>query len=302
MFNDDFLIRFLAYQKERFPLLVLLFTTLAVVLSSYAIISFFTIVSNGSLKIIMAIFAVLIYLFHIRVIDECRDLGHDNQHHQRRPIQRGLISIEEIKRLDCFGLLIFIGISIWYGPYTFILGSIALLFSFVASRDFFLGEIIRKKFLIYNAINLVQTVILQTFTYTIFSSVWHTFSILWAHIIFVLSSSILIEFVRKIKIKEEESSGWDTYSWHFGFRKSLWIYGLLSIIMYLLFLIIVDALQILSGIVFVISMIFFMLLVSAIWWHSKRQSKLSENLLLFNTLVMYNGLHLIIYFTIKLLL
>lgn len=299
MAKNKFLSRFLIYQRERFPLLVLSFTTLAVVLSSYAIASTLTTISNVQLKIFFAIVAAIAYLFHIRAIDEYRDLNHDTQYHQSRPIQRGIISTKEIRYIDYFGLLIFIGIAILYRPQALILGAIALIFSFIASKDFFLGERIRKRFFIYNTVNLTQTILLQIFTYSFFSEIWYAFPTLWLHLLFVLSNSILIEFVRKIKIKEEESTGRDTYSWHFGFKKSLWVYGLLITISYFLFLGLTTSLYILDVSTFVISAIFVTLLVGAIFRHLKQEDKSSEKLLLLNTLVLYIGLHLVIYFSIK---
>src|SRR3989344_1002365 len=297
--NNKFLNRFLIYQKERFPVVVLLFTTLSVVLSSYAISSTFVVVTNAPLKIFLGLMSAIICLFHTRVIDEHRDFNHDSQHHKYRPVQRGLISRKELKYIDYIGLFIFMCVALFYGTYTLIFGLIILIFSFIASKDFFLGEIIRKRFLIYNAVNLIQTILLQAFVYSIFINWWYNFSILWLHLVFVLSNSILIEFIRKIKIKEEESTGQDTYSWHFGFKKSLWIHKLLIVINYSLFLLTMRLQHILTILTFTISIIFVILLLGSALRHLRRKDKSSESVLLLNTLILYIGLHLMVYFSIK---
>ena len=69
------------YQQERFPLLILSSTTLSVVLSTYAIITTITKVDDVLIKVVSAVLMALAFLFHTRVIDEHRDIDHDNTHH-----------------------------------------------------------------------------------------------------------------------------------------------------------------------------------------------------------------------------
>jgi len=290
---------FLAYQKERFPLVVLVPTTLSVVLSSYVIASTLTVVMGAAWKISLGLVAALAYLFHMRAIDEYRDFDHDARYHRSRPIQRGLISKDRIRVIDNAGLVLFACVSLVCGLRTFALGLAALLYSFIARREFFLGERIKKRFFAYNAINMAQTVLLQTFVYSIFTRIWYRFPVLWLHLAFVLSNSVLIEFVRKIKLKEEESAGQDTYSWHFGFRNSLWVYGLLTAVSYSLFLSIMRFLCLGGYSATVTSAALLSLLLIAMVRHSARQDKASEAALHLSTLALYVGLHLVIVFSLR---
>ena len=293
------LFTFLAYQAERFPLAVLVPTTLSVVLSSYVIASTLTVVTQAPLKILLGVVAALAYLFHMRAVDEGRDFDHDTRHHRVRPIQRGLVSRKELDAIDRVGLALFVGIALGYGLRTAVLGSVALLYSFVAGREFFLGERIRRRFFAYNAVNLIQAILLQAVIYSIFTGVWYRFPTLWLHLAFVLSNSILIEFVRKIKIQAEESSGHDTYSWHLGFRNSLWVYGALIAVSYSLFLSIMNDLGRMRYLAMIISAIPVVLLLAAIVRHGAQQDKSSEEALQLSTLALYVGLHLVIVLSLK---
>src|SRR3989338_8000879 len=99
--QKSLLYRYTIYQRERFPLAILVFTTLAVLLSSAAILYY----NVTFIQMIVTFFAVLAYLFHMRVIDEKRDFNHDSQHHKSRPIQQGVITIEELEKINIFGLM-----------------------------------------------------------------------------------------------------------------------------------------------------------------------------------------------------
>jgi len=285
--------RFNTYQKERFPLVILVATTTAVVLSSNAV----TLSSLSPVSFLAAFFAGLLYLFHIRVIDEIRDNQHDNTYHLSRPIPRGVISLKELKTLDAVGVGVFLVIAFLFGKLTLLIGVVALLYTYLAGKEFFLGEIIRAKFFIYNAVNLVQMVLLQFFVYSLFSNTWYKGNLVWIHLLFIFINAILLEVLRKIKIEPEESIGHDTYSWHIGFKRSLATFLAFAFISYATFLWIllknsIAVIPISVSVLFVVP-----LLVSTIS-HSRKKTKKSENLLYLSTLIMYVGLNLIIYFTI----
>ena len=79
--KDNFMHRLYVYQKERFPVNVLTFTTLAVILSSFAI-SFHNSIPNSYIStILLALLSGMIFMFHIRVLDDSKDNQFDNQYH-----------------------------------------------------------------------------------------------------------------------------------------------------------------------------------------------------------------------------
>ncbi|MDP2708534.1 MAG: hypothetical protein Q8O93_00565 [bacterium] len=265
---------------------------MAVLLSSAAILYY----RATLIQMAIVFLATLAYLFHIRVMDEERDFKHDSKHHKCRPIQQGVILIDELKKINIFGLIIFIAAALVYGKSSILIATIALSYTFLASRDFFLGEKIRRKFFIYNAINMIQMVLLQLFIYAAFTRSLEVNQAMWLHLFFVIVNSIIMEVVRKIKIKSEESTGQDTYSGRIGFSKSLIMYLLLVIFDYLIFIWLLYSLTHAIRIYFLISLPIIIFSVISIAVHYRIRMKKSENALLLSAVVFYVVLNLIIYF------
>ncbi|HTE49085.1 MAG TPA: hypothetical protein VK675_04215 [Candidatus Paceibacterota bacterium] len=285
--------RFDIYQKERFPLIILIFTTGAVVLSSNSV----TLSPLTGYTFLAGLTAGVLFIFHIRVVDEVRDSLHDRTYHTSRPIPRGTISIKELKTMDLVGILVFLTIGFTFGIQTLAIGIIALLYTFLAGKEFFLGEKIRSKFFIYNGINLIQMILLQFFVYSLFSAYWYSNVLVWTHLVFIFFNVILLEVLRKIKIAPEESIGHDTYSWHIGFSYSLIVFIFTVFMSYFTFLYLI--LNHNPSLVSICASVFFMisLILSAIA-HNKKKNKKSENYLYLWTLIMYVGLNILIYITI----
>lgn len=288
-----FIKRFNLYQKERFPLIVLLFTTTSVILSSLKIIS----PSISVRQIVIILFGALAYLFHLRVVDEWRDYNHDNRYHQLRPIPQNIISIKELVLINLFGILFFLTVAVIFGLFSTIIGIIALGYSFIAAKDFFRGYKIREAFYIYSILGVIQLLILQLFIYVLISKKFYFNHLVWLHLLFVLFGSIIVEIIRKTKIKDEESGGKDTYSWRLGFSGSLYTCSFLAIFDYLIFGILVYLLGEWTFGIFIISLPFLLFLLLFLVFHYIKRNKKSENLLLLFTIIFYVGLNLIIYFS-----
>jgi 4-hydroxybenzoate polyprenyltransferase len=288
----NYLKRIYRYQDERFPVKILFFTTLAVVLSSAAVLSF----SVSWQQIVLNLCAALAFLFHIRVIDESRDLQHDNRFHPERPVQRGLISIRELVMTDLPALAFFIAVALLYGKVAAIYGVILLIFSYIAWNDFFLGERFKRQFYLYNAVNMIQMVLLQLFIYAVFTHSFRVSKVMWIHLLFVIFNTIIMEFVRKIKTGEEETKGNDTYSWHLGYARSLYIFYLFSLVNFFTFAWMLYTISKDIRNYLIISLLLLGLLSYAVFSHLHKRKKTTENLLLLSTVVNYVGLNLLIYF------
>ena len=88
--------RFYSYQNHRFPIIILAISLFPAILSSAAIMS----LTVDMTKVFLSLLASILYLLHIRIIDEHRDFHHDNTHHSYRPIQIGIISKRELSFID----------------------------------------------------------------------------------------------------------------------------------------------------------------------------------------------------------
>ena len=283
--------RLYRYQEERFPVKILTFTTLAVVLSSAAVLSYKTTVLQG----VITFFACMAFLFHIRVMDESRDFLHDSAFHPGRPVQRGLISIKELFIVNVPGVAFFIFSMIYFGLPAMLYGIILLVFSFIAWKDFFLGDKFKKRFFLYNAVNMLQMVLLQFFIYSLLSLGFIVTGVMWIHLLFVIFNTIIMEFVRKIKTTADESLGKDTYSWHLGYHRSLRIFYLLSVSNYLTFVWMLYAISSSATLFVLIALVLLILLTTAVILHFRLKRKATEQFLLLSTVFNYVGLNLLIY-------
>lgn len=284
--------RFYSYQKERFPMIILAFSLFPALLSSGVVVF-----SHPSiLKAIMALVASIAYLLHIRVIDEHRDFGHDNTHHISRPVQTGLISRKELQKIDIIAIFVLLGIAALSGGYAILLAIVMLFYSYLAGKEFFLGEKIRQYFFFYNSINLVQMLLMQVFVYLIFTNALSLNALLVAHFLFTTVGTIIFEFVRKLKIPGDDGTGKDTYTWHLGFSNSIVIYIVLALTNIFLFFRVANLIstQPFTWLIFPVLLGTIVILLAVIHWIKRK--RLTDQLLQLSFLLSYGILNLVIYF------
>tara|TARA_B100001093_G_scaffold494680_1_gene538368 strand:- start:1407 stop:2288 length:882 start_codon:yes stop_codon:yes gene_type:complete len=288
----NLLSRFYKYQDERFPLKYLGFTTVAVVLSSAAVLSY----EVSAAQILSNYLACLFFLFHIRVIDESRDYEHDKIYHPYRPIHRGLISIKELLIFNFIGLILFTFCAFYFGKPSSIYGLLLLLFSFFAWKDFYLNKsFIKNHFYLYNCMQMSQMVLLQLFIYAVFTNEFILNDVMLIHLLFVVFNTIILEIVRKIKTEKEESSGNDTYSFHLGYKKSLYVFYLFNVLNIMTFLWMLYSLSPNLGWHLYSSLFLFILITWAVFMHLTTKSKKTELFLMGCSVLNYVGLNLLVY-------
>jgi hypothetical protein len=223
--------KFYNYQKERFPIVILGISFLPAILSSGAVVA-----GGVSTEFILLALAVsLAYLLHVRIVDEYRDFDHDLIHHKDRPLSTGKITLKELNYVDWFAILTLLAISALSSLLAFICAVTMLSYSYLARKEFFIGPPLRKHFYLYNAVNLVQMLILQVLVYILASEVFIITNIVIIHFFFTATGTIIFDFLRKVKTPGTDGTGQDTYTWFLGFRNALWVYAVLGTVNILLF-------------------------------------------------------------------
>lgn len=283
---------FLKYQQERFPLLFLVPISFGGVIGTAAILG-----QHNWITIISATCVTVAFIFHIRVIDEIRDFSHDNEFHPSRPVQKKVISIKELKLLRKISLLLFFGISIIFSFKTFFLAVILFLYSSIAGRDFFCSKKIKKYFFLYNLLNMFQLIGLQLVVYTMFNWNYNFNLLILSHIIIVFLLSALLEVGRKIKLKDEETLGRDTYSAHLGFKGSIVLFSVIFILVLLPleYILLLDGKF--SGIIIPVCACILGLYISIIHYIKKNQQ--TEKLLALFYFLYYLIINIVLYVLIK---
>lgn len=285
------------YQKERFPILVLLFTTTSVILSSTAVsIPLKDNPLNYLNGMIVAFVTLILFMFHIRVLDEYRDYKFDSKYHTERPVQRGVISLKELLILDVIGLILQATINIIYLDLGFISWLVAFGYTFLAGNDFFLKKWLRKKFYLYNLLNLLQMLFLQIYLYIIIvHSLKFENILLIIHFIFVLLNIGLLEFGRKLKTRSEEGAGNDTYSSRMGIKKASFIYIFICLLIYALFLYMLISLLNSLSIYAVLALVPLNISIISIIFYLRRRDKMSTRMVEISTVLFYISTHILLF-------
>jgi len=286
--------KFYNYQKERFPLIILTISLFPAILSSSAVIT----PHASFLTIGLALIASIAYLLHIRIIDEYRDFTHDNIHHTTRPVQTGLISKKELRIIDVWAVSILIFIAANAGLVAFIAVIIMLVYSYLAGKEFFISEKIRRYFFIHNAVNLAQMLMMQVFVYLVFANTFPLNKLTVLHFLFTSVGTLVFEFVRKIKIPGEDGSGKDTYSWYLGFDKALIVYQVLLFLNTFLFFSIGTLISPHTSALFLFAIGLVTLVSLSTLIHKVKKTKETDQLMQLALLLLYGIFNITIYFLI----
>ena len=295
MNKDNLAVRFYQYQKERFPFVLLIFTTLSVVLSSAAIVvgpneSF----SQFLWPIIIGTITCLFFMFNIRVFDDYKDKSFDTKFHANRPVQRGLISLKELSSINIISMLLQFVVNLFVSITALLWWLLALCYSLIARYEFFCKDFIKKRFILYNLMNLMQMFFLQIYLYALIEPQFSFKDpLIFVHFIFVLSNAVILEIARKLKPKRDESKGLDTYSGRYGVKKSALIYAGSYIVTYGLFLYIMVNVAY-SSLIALLSVLFFILIIYSTMYYVRKQTKLSTKILEGVAILFYLAMHLLI--------
>ncbi len=216
----NFLKRFWIYQSERFPffqngLMILTFT--------FSAVSFSRICRGGNgfipaLEFIIGFFTSLGFFFLLRIFDEFKDAEEDAKYRPYRAVPRGLISFKELGWI-AFGV-IFLQVIMNLIVMPVIMWAYILALAYIAfmTKEFFVSDWLKKKPIIYMASHMLVMPLIDFYTTGLD---WINTRIappdgLIFFLIVTFLNGIVIEFGRKIRCKEEEEVGVETYSSLYG--------------------------------------------------------------------------------------
>ena len=293
MKKKSIITRFYYYQKSRFPILIIGLSLIPAVLSSGVIVSN----TIPAFQVVAALAISLLYLLHIRILDDRRDFKHDSLYHKERPVQKGIITNHDLLKIGIVVLPTLILLTAFFGVFALLLIFIMLIYSFFAEKSFFIEKPLKKNFFIYNLVNTIQTFILQLLVYTIFAGTIPFTTLLLTHYSFTCIGTIIFEFVRKVRLPREDGAGRDTYSWYLGFQKAILIYLTLAFINLFLFLIIMQIINNHDAIWLLFSVIGFIIIALISYLHLRKRNRLTEILLQMSFIVIYALCNLVIYFS-----
>lgn len=236
---------------------------------------------------------VMFYLLNNRVADDKRDFEFDSKHHQDRALQSGKLSLKFLNRIGYICLMSMLALAFFFGKTAMLAITPVVLFAYWSKLDFSLPKSFKERhFFLYNFMNMLQMLLLQSFMYFSIMNIFTLKPIMWLHIGFVFVLSLQIEVTRKIQ--PEKTPAFDTYSDRLGMIGALLLWGVLGIIALILFSILASELYI-SDFSINITLIscFVLLSLGAVAYYFLK-SKSAEGLFWLTVIMTYIGQNLVL--------
>ena len=158
------------------------------------------------------------YFFLLRIFDEFKDAEDDAKYRPYRAVPRGLVSFRELKwlaiiiiGLQCILNAIFIPKMLW-------IWCLVIIYMFIMAKEFFVRDWLRKHPVAYLVSHMMVMPVIDFYTTGLD---WNNNSIsmpkgLIIFLIVTFLNGVVIEIGRKIRAKEAEENGVETYSYLWG--------------------------------------------------------------------------------------
>lgn len=174
-------------------------------------------VRYGSHSLLGAV-TLLCMFFHLRVFDEHKDYVEDCRHYPQRILSQGLITLRHLKILGIAAICLELLLSSWRGLPALISVLIAIGFSLLMLKEFFVASWLKKHFLLYafSHMLIMPLFALVAFSFTTNQYPWQAPAWFWLYAFVGFFVTFNWEISRKIRAPEDEISGVDSYSKIFG--------------------------------------------------------------------------------------
>ena len=219
--NSPFPLRLWAYLKERFPPI----GNGLLIVSYYSCNQFLAqaLTEPGepmrySLAAMVGAVTLLAAFFHLRVFDEHKDYEEDLRHYPERVLQNGLITLRQLKILGGLAIGYELAAAIAWAfivsPAPLIAVVLALGFSLLMLREFFVGDWLRRHFLLYATSHMLIMPLLAmiVFSYTTSRYLWAAPGWYWFYAWVGFFVTFNWEISRKIRAPADEREGVETYT------------------------------------------------------------------------------------------
>jgi hypothetical protein len=232
---DSFARRLRAYLAERFPLI----GNVLLIVSYFSSNQFLAHVlvhpddpMTYSWRSLAGAAMLLCMFFHLRVFDEHKDFVEDSRHYPERILQRGLITLRDLRRLGAAAIILELALAGWLGLPTLVAALLTIGFSVLMLKEFGVGPWLRRHFLLYAVSHML---IMPLFALTVFSVAtgrffWEAPPWFWMYSFVGFFVTFNWEVSRKIRAPEQERDGIDSYTKVFGTYGAAYLVLLIRVI------------------------------------------------------------------------
>jgi len=179
----------------------------------------------SDVNVLQAVTAMVITLFWfmlMRIADEHKDFKEDSEFRSYRPVQRGLVNLKELRIIGIILVLIQIGLSVWVDWR--LLGLLALGYIWFAlmSMEFFAPKFLKARPTLYLISHMVILPFIDLYA-TAVEWLPRGGVISFGIVLYMVSSfcdGTVVEVGRKLRAKENEEYGVDTYTQIWGAKRA----------------------------------------------------------------------------------
>jgi 4-hydroxybenzoate polyprenyltransferase len=167
---------------------------------------------------LMGYLVVLAVFLHLRIFDDHKDYDEDCRHFPKRVLQRGVVSLRDLKWLLALVLLVELGLGALRGPAALVSTLLVLAFSLLMLKEFFARDWLKRHFLIYATTHMLimPLLALLVFSFATGLSFWQAPGWFWLYAFVGFFVAFNWEVSRKIRAPEQEIEGVDSYTRLFG--------------------------------------------------------------------------------------
>lgn len=221
----SFLSSFGEYLGERFPVPVTLLLSVATALGAYATAQGEVIRAGGPLIIdgyaLGGCLMIFLFLFHLRVFDEHKDFQLDAETRPDRPVQRGVITLGQLKVLGAIAAAGQVALALTAGPRLALLYAIPMVYSVLMFFEFFAREWLSSRIGWYALSHtLVMCLLALVLGLRYADGALGAPPALWGFVALNLTSFLAVDVLRKIWAPQTEVDGLDSYSKRFGIPRA----------------------------------------------------------------------------------
>lgn len=213
--------RLRAYLAERFPLL----GHSALIFSFYSSNQFLAHTLGRpagpmcyDLNSLCGYLTILCFFLHLRVFDDHKDYAADCRHFPHRVLQRGEVTLNELKLLGGAAIVLEFIFAAICGPAAVIAVLTVFVFSLLMLKEFFVADWLKQRFLVYASVHMLIMPLLAMVVYSFATRqlLWEASRWYWLYSFVGFFVAFNWEVSRKIRAPEEEIDGVDSYTRLFG--------------------------------------------------------------------------------------
>ncbi|MDR1688706.1 MAG: UbiA family prenyltransferase [Clostridiales bacterium] len=216
------------YQKERFPLLQYIPMMAAF---GFCAVSYSIHLDNPDAHLsdislpqyITAVITTLIWFMLMRIADEHKDFEEDSLYRPYRPVQRSLITLKELRFAGLVLVLIQIALSLWIDLRLAVTLVMVYFWFALMSFEFFVPKWLKTHHTTYLASHMIIMPFIDLFATSI-EWVPRGGAFSYGLLVYMISSfcdGTVVEVGRKLRAKENEEYGVDTYTQIWGPKRAM---------------------------------------------------------------------------------